>query len=108
MAWDPEKQACVACSSCAGVEGATGKLWPVTAGGGCVCETKDDHYFDAAVSTRAPRACDADGDGWVENPARDAISSSDVAISSNARCHVRSISGFTLQNERGDPKIIFI
>src|SRR5262249_40224700 len=65
MAWDPEKQACVACGSCAGVEGATGRLWPVTADGGCLCETKDGYYFDDALSARAPRAFHADGAGWA-------------------------------------------
>lgn len=101
-AWDPAKQACIDCGSCDGVEGSTGRLWPVTASGSCICETSDGYYFDASVATRAPRACDADADGWVENPARDAIESSDVAIRSNAHCHVRSIGNFVLQNERGE------
>lgn len=104
QAYDPPTSACKACPSCAGVTGSTGNVWPVTAAGNCLCETIDGYYFDDSVDARAPRACDADGDGWVVYPARNALYSNDVALRSNARCAVRQVDGFVLRNERGEER----
>src|SRR5262249_5203946 len=91
---------------CQGVTGSTGNLWPVTSAGACICETLPGYYFDASAAARRPRACDADGDGWVENPARDAVYNADVALRSNARCSVRKVTAFKLRNERGEERTV--
>ncbi|MGD8863878.1 MAG: hypothetical protein PVI30_27940, partial [Myxococcales bacterium] len=100
--WDPQTQDCVPCASCADVAGSTGRLWPTrSAAGVCVCETEAGYYFDASLSALAPRPCDADGDGWVQEPARQFLASNEIALRDNARCNVLEIDAFELQNERG-------
>lgn len=93
--------ACVPCGPC-DAPGATGALWPVSdRNGGCVCETADGFYFDDSPSARVPVACDADGDGWVKRSAFNYVNANDDAIRINARCTVRRIDRFVLQNELG-------
>ncbi len=96
-----ETGACVDCGPC-DAEGSTGYLWPVTdRNGGCVCETRPGYYFDDSPSSRVAVACDADGDGWVKRSAFNYVNATDDAIRINARCDVRHIDRFVLENELG-------
>ncbi len=106
-AWDPGREDCITCPACDGVVGSTGRIWPTTTDlGSCLCETQDGYYFDASISISLPAVCDADGDGWVQYPARQFIESTDMALSENARCQVNRIDSFTLQNERGEQRFV--
>jgi len=93
---------CVECAiSCsADTEGATGRTWPVTRDGSdvCVCETESGWFLDPSRAA-LPQPCDGDGDGWVRESAAAFVESEDSVIAENARCDVRSVGSFTLQNE---------
>ena len=106
-AWDPGREACIDCPSCEGVGGSTSRIWPTTTDlGSCLCETLDGYYYDASISVSLPVVCDADGDGWVQFPARQFVESSDMALRENARCQVNRIDSFTLQNEGGEQRVV--
>ena len=105
--WSAQAGDCVACPSCAGVTGSDGTLWPTTSQAGeCVCGTEAGYYFDVARSIQAPRPCDADGDGWVQRPARQYLVSSDIALKHNARCAPITVQTVRLVNERGEAKTL--
>ena len=107
--WSAQAGDCVACPSCAGVTGSDGNLWPTTSQAGeCVCVTEPGYYFDVARSIQAPRPCDADGDGWVQRPARQYLDSTDAALNRNARCAPITIETVRLVNERGEAKTLDI
>ncbi|MEL6179249.1 MAG: hypothetical protein AAFS10_09855, partial [Myxococcota bacterium] len=102
-----ECQLCNPRPMCA-AEGETGRLWPFTLNTGrCICETQTGYYADVSLNGSA-RACDADGDGWVRSAARGAIESNDQAMRDNARCTVRTIDRFELQNEYGQSREVFL
>ena len=95
--------ACVDCgtlSASCGVNGETGELWLYTREGSdtCLCETQEGYYADIS-GTAVARPCDRDGDGWVRLGAKGSITSSDPTIRDNARCALRTIDRFVLQNE---------
>ena len=96
--WDG--QACAPCPPC-GRPGETGRPFPtVSAAGECICETEPGYFFSRA-GTIGAQPCDADGDGWVRESARQAIDASDPVIRDNARCEVRRVQAFVLVNEQG-------
>jgi len=101
-ATDPSTGRCVTCGLSAAdcdEEGQTGRLWPVTRPGGeCVCETVEGYYLDTS-SALIPRACDADGDGWVVTGAEPFVNHPEGAVRSNARCDVRVVDRIVLQND---------
>jgi|GEM_PF-981186 len=102
-------QGCITCDkNCGDDEGETGRPWPNTAANSdtCVCETEPGFYWDSGKNRAAP--CDGDGDGWVRNSARLYVESSDESWSANARCDVRTIDRFVLQNELGQRLPILI
>jgi len=93
---------CTSCTvSCGDHPGETGRIWPVTPSGSalCICETRDNYYWDD--SFRNGQACDKDGDGWVRTTARPYVEASDAAIAQNARCDVRTVDRMVLENEWG-------
>lgn len=77
--------------------------WP-TATGNCICETEPGYYYSLAGDV-GPFECDADGDGWVRESARVSLESSDPHLQRNARCDLRSISAFVLENEAGETRV---
>ena len=78
--------------------GLTGNLWPVTsADGDRVCETLANFSLDDQALEAM--ACDEDGDGWVHDVAYGDVNSPDVARRANARCNVRVITDWVLNNE---------
>ncbi len=94
---------CVDCVvNCGDDAGETGRLWPYTLAGSdrCICETADGYYWDEGLN-RGAKPCDADGDGWVRNAARSYLESDDNALLQNARCALRTIDRFVLENELG-------
>ncbi len=102
------------CVSCGGLPcadsntGETGRIWPYTqdASDFCICETEPDFYWDE--TSRVARPCDLDKDGWVSLPAKDAVESSDSTLRENARCSVRHIDRFILENELGQRKTVLL
>ena len=100
---------CVDCDvNCSDNDGETGRIWPITPSDStlCICETANNFFWD--VGDRQAQYCDADGDGWVRSAARVAVESSDQALRENARCHVRTIDRFVLQNELKQRKTIYL
>jgi len=95
---------CVGCPDCDG-EGEVG-VWPeATSDGRCICQTEDGYFYNVAGDIGA-YPCDDDGDGWVRESARVALDSEDDKILANARCDLRTIDRFVLQNRlvnRFDP-----
>jgi hypothetical protein len=90
---------CQSCSlSCSG-DGLTGRLWPrTTLGDECACETSDG-FFSSGIGF--VRACDADGDGWVNELADDKQIRADPALKANARCRIRTVNRVRLFDEYG-------
>lgn len=100
-AWREDSLTCVTCYvSCNATDpGETGRVWPFTMheSDSCICETRDKWYWDQGE--RLAKQCDADGDGWVREPARMYIESTDKVLKENARCNLHQIDRFTLENE---------
>lgn len=90
---------CEACPPCDGA-GEQGRYPKPTRAGYCICETKPGYFYSTAGAV-GTRRCDEDGDGWMRESARLAFSSSDPVLSTNARCNVRVIDSFVLENDRG-------
>jgi hypothetical protein len=89
----------VPCPPCNG-EGEDGS-WPeLTSSGKCICKTKPG-YFYSLSGTTGTFPCDADGDGWTREAARFSIDSVDPVIRANARCSLRKVNAFVLENEQG-------
>ncbi|MFT5433700.1 MAG: hypothetical protein ACI9OJ_004408, partial [Myxococcota bacterium] len=102
---------CEACQvNCGDAFGETGDIWPFTRVDSkeCLCETKPGYYWDpSGGKTAVP--CDADGDGWVRRDAENYINDeSAVHLQQNARCTVRTIDRFVLQNELGQRLAILL
>ncbi len=94
---------CVTCYvDCSGGEelGYTGRIWPYTEHQSlhCMCETLTGFYWEPGDNP-SPRRCDRDNDGWVRDTARPYLESTDDALKENARCSLRTVDRFTLQNE---------
>ncbi len=91
---------CVDCGLVCGARGETGRIWPFTLdrSNRCVCETEPGFFVDEAGAFVA-RPCDDDNDGWVRESARNAVESQDQTLRVNARCDVREVDRFVLQNE---------
>jgi hypothetical protein len=89
-------------------ESKTGRVWPYTLQGSteCLCETKPGSYWENAGKTTY--ACDRDGDGWVRKEGREKVRSSDAALRQNARCSLRTIDRFALENEYRQRMEIFL
>ncbi|MBT9558773.1 MAG: hypothetical protein IV100_22265 [Myxococcales bacterium] len=102
---------CVACIvACGDDEGETGEVWPITLANSqaCICETEDGYYWDEG-GTRSARPCDADGDGWVRDAARDyLVDQDDASLWQNARCDLRTIDRFVLENELGQRLSVYV
>lgn len=96
---------CHACPVCG--DAAAGEDGPWLAGATgenrCICRTLPG-FFWREGNNPGVVACDADGDGWVRESAKIAIDSTNVAVSTNARCDVRKVATVRLENERGDLK----
>jgi hypothetical protein len=87
---------CLHCPPCQGI-GEDG-IWPFpTKDGRCICRTQDGYFYNLAGDISA-YPCDEDGDGWVRESARSAINADDPVISRNARCQVRTVTRFVLEN----------
>jgi hypothetical protein len=101
-AQNPSTGQCVDCSSLAascGDPGESGRLSPYTlANGRCLCETLPGYYADVSTAITS-RPCDADGDGWVRSSARAFVENADPVIRTNARCNVRWVDRFALEND---------
>jgi hypothetical protein len=67
----------------------------------CVCETRAG-YFVSTGNAGSAEPCDADGDGWVNDGAQPALEGTDAVLRANARCRLRHVKSFVLQNEDGD------
>ncbi len=92
-----------------GEAGLSGEVWPytLTNSNRCICATTEGYFWDEGED-RGARMCDGDGDGWVRSTARDFVESADLALNINARCRVRHIDRFILQNEYGQRRQIQI
>jgi hypothetical protein len=87
---------CISCPPCNG-EGEDGH-WPFpTLDGRCICKTEAGYFYNIAGDISA-YPCDEDGDGWVRESARSAIDSDDPQVVKNARCDVRVVDRFVLEN----------
>ncbi|HUT76677.1 MAG TPA: hypothetical protein VM285_03265, partial [Polyangia bacterium] len=87
---------CIECPPCDG-EGEDG-IWPFpTLDGRCICGTDEGYFYNVAGDISA-YPCDEDSDGWVRESARSAIDSDDPQIVKNARCDVRTVDRFVLEN----------
>ncbi len=93
---------CQVCPSC-NESGEDGVWSTPTAGGYCICKTQPGHYYSVGGDVGTFR-CDGDNDGWIRESARSSVLSSDPAIAANARCALRTITGFSLINEGGQTK----
>ncbi len=100
QAFRADTNTCVECGLRCEGEGLTGAIWPYTLvnSNRCICATEDGYYFDVSGAFTA-LACDADDDGWIRSSARDIIESGDPTLEDNARCDLRTIDRFTLENE---------
>ncbi|HEY3497714.1 MAG TPA: hypothetical protein VGK73_23615, partial [Polyangiaceae bacterium] len=99
----PEGNGCVACAddftpSCQAA-GETGSVVRKV-DGVCICETEDGYFFNLESNTA--QACDGDEDGWVNDGAQPAIDGEDEVLRENARCGLRRVFSFLLENETGD------
>jgi hypothetical protein len=90
---------CASCPACDG-PGEDGIETTLTQTGYCICKTKPGFFYSVSGDV-GTFACDADGDGWVRESARNALSSKDPVLVKNAACQVRQIEAFTLQAEDG-------
>ncbi len=103
--WDTTAGECAAVNAgfvarCA-EEGGLG-VWPVTDfDGNPICHTADGYFFDTSPGERRVKPCDADGDGWVRRTASSEIGEEDLARAGNARCALRAVRAFALENEWG-------
>ena len=88
---------CAPCPAC-DQPGEVGR-WPRTSAQGyCICETRPGYFYTTAGQIGSHR-CDADGDGWVKESAREVLESGDAELVANARCDLRTIGSFTLRTE---------
>ena len=92
--------ACVSCDLACEGEGDAGGIWPFTLENSnrCICATRPGYYVDTGGNF-ASRRCDADSDGWVRTSARSALVSRDPVLRTNARCDLKTIDRFVLENE---------
>ncbi len=107
-AWAAELGGCVDCPPCDG-NGETGALLPTTtAAGDCVCETTPGFYFDVSAARAGARPCDADGDGWVQRPARQYVDNDDWTLRENARCTVPGAQRILMLDERRERRALSV
>lgn len=98
---------CVPCPPCAETDpagrdtGERGVEPRVTSTGQCICQTAPGYFYSLAGDV-GTFLCDEDGDGWVRRSARSSVESEDPVLRDNARCDVRTIDRFILENEYGD------
>jgi hypothetical protein len=97
------REDCVPCQvrACNG-EGETGVIAPYTIDNDnrCFCETLPGYFTSA--NDASTRACDADGDGWVNVTAATYLGpNADPHLRANARCTVQTVERVVLQNELG-------
>jgi len=119
QAYDISVGGCVECNTPANCPGAEG-YWGYTIGtdGACLCETVTGTFYDGSGDETEP--CDLDGDGWIRSAAKAAIEGADglvnpvsldqqakIAIADNARCTLRTIDRFVLENELGQQMAVF-
>lgn len=88
---------CEPCPPCNGV-GENGRLDTTTLSGACICKTNPGYFYSLAADV-GTFACDADGDGWVRESARNSLESNDPLLRTNARCELRKIDRVVLRNE---------
>ena len=100
FAFDAGANECVACFGTCGA--GTSGYYSLTAADShaCICATLDGFFYTEANNGGA-FPCDADNDGWLRLSARSSMESSDPAISANARCHLRTVDRFVLENDYG-------
>ncbi|WP_242343473.1 variable surface family protein [Anaeromyxobacter terrae] len=89
------------CPTCQG-PGEDGVSPTPTTDGRCICKTLPG-WFYAVGGIAGALPCDADQDGWVRAEARYYLESNDPALKDNARCDLRRIDRFWLQDDRGSP-----
>jgi len=108
QAWYDHQQACLLCAPCTR-PGETGRVYPVASlGGHCVCETEPGYYHSES-GLGGTFACDQDGDGWLTADARLALEApAGSAEKENARCELRTIDRFVLENEWGERKEVLL
>jgi hypothetical protein len=81
-------------------------VWPrATQEGKCICRTEPGYFFTFGLAVGA-YPCDADGDGWVRESARESLESTDLEIRENARCDLSRISAIKLVNEYSESRTI--
>ncbi len=103
-AWNGRE--CIKCGTCL-KDGETGRVYIKTSEQGhCVCETAEG-YYHSSTPPMGTRKCDADGDGWISDDARESMNEiEESADRVNARCDLRFIDRIVLINEMREEKII--
>ena len=104
---------CVSCRiDCSNRTGGTGQLYldRATLADTCICESAPGYFWDdGAPGGGDLRPCDADGDGWVRvNAKRPLENQADQAVRVNARCTVRTIGAYVLENDRAQVKEVMV
>jgi hypothetical protein len=97
---------CAPCPPCDG-PGVVGRDPRPTRAGWCICETAPGYFYSTANEVAAV-PCDADGDGWVRENARQVFDSGDPVLVSNARCALREIDRIVLTDEAGEETTTFL
>jgi hypothetical protein len=92
------------CPACNG-PGEDGPWGERMSNGTCVCKTKPGYFYSLSGSI-GTWPCDADGDGWVRDSAWTARNHPEKPVRDNARCTVRVVKRFVLENDRGEKKVI--
>ena len=114
-AWDRLHGTCIVCGTCDATNPAlTGNVWPVTdRNGNCYCETSPGYYWDSSNGSTGAFACDADGDGWINQTVAQILSDAtpasgepDMTPIVNARCDFEKVYSFILVNEWGQQKVL--
>ena len=102
--WNPDKGVCVQCPVCGDDEGESNRRWPRLTNGSdrCICATEPGYFFADSMDLKI-YPCDKDGDGWIRDDARSPLEKTSAdPIRLNARCDLRKVHRFVLENQHGE------
>jgi hypothetical protein len=108
--WNPDKGVCVQCPVCGDDEGESARRWPRLTKGSdrCICATEPGYFFSDSMDLKI-YPCDKDGDGWIRAEAKSPMEKAvDDPIRLNARCDLRKVHRFLLENQQGKTKEVVL